>query len=313
MVRRIARRFADAVAWRVAELLATGQVAAPAGTGASRPGEPGPDGAYSSIELDYPIVPRRRYGGNLAPHPELSRLFSSQIARVTATLNAIAATTDQMAAIDLHADPNGIEPYWENGWLPGLDGAALYGLVASRRPAVYLEVGSGNSTKFVARAVRDHSLTTRIVSIDPHPRAEVDSLCHEVVRKPFESVDLSSLPELSPGDVVFVDNSHRSFMNSDVTVAFLELLPRVPSGVLIGFHDITLPEDYPAEWANRFYNEQYVLAAFLLGGHAGFDVVLPAYWAYHGAGLASALDPLWDRVGLDAATRHGAAFWLQRR
>ncbi len=31
-------------------------------------------------------------------------------------------------------------------------------------------------------------------------------------------------------------------------------------------HDIFLPDDYPPEWADRYYSEQYLLAAWLLGG-----------------------------------------------
>ena len=63
-----------------------------------------------------------------------------------------------------------------NGWLPGLDSAALYAFLARTDPALYLEVGSGNSTKFARRAITDHGLRTRLVSIDPQPRAEIDAL-----------------------------------------------------------------------------------------------------------------------------------------
>ena len=35
--------------------------------------------------------------------------------------------------------------------------------VATLRPETYFEVGSGNSTKFVRRAIRDHNLNTRII------------------------------------------------------------------------------------------------------------------------------------------------------
>jgi hypothetical protein len=73
-------------------------------------------------------------------------------------------------------------PYWTNGWIPGLDGACLYAFVADRNPQTYFEVGSGNSTKFVRQAITDHNLQTRIVSVDPSPRAEVDQLCDEVLR-----------------------------------------------------------------------------------------------------------------------------------
>lgn len=54
--------------------------------------------------------------------------------------------------------------------------------LAAGNPATYLEVGSGNSTRFARRAITVHGLRTRIVSIDPEPRAVVDELCDEVVR-----------------------------------------------------------------------------------------------------------------------------------
>lgn len=54
-----------------------------------------------------------------------------------------------------------------------------------------------------------------------------------------------------------------------MTVSFIDVLPRLQSGVLVAFHDISLPDDYPNEWSDRWYNGQYLLAAFLLGAAAG--------------------------------------------
>jgi hypothetical protein len=266
------------------------------------------------ITLDYPVRPRPRYGHGSPPHPQLMELLARGHDRYRSHLEGILAHADALAAIARQPDAGG-EPAWINGFIPGLDGAALYTFVADRRPTTYLEVGSGNSTRFARRAVRDAGLTTRIVSIDPEPRAEVDALCDEVVRAPLEDTDLAILDRLRPGDVVFVDNSHRLFTNSDATVVFLELLPRLPAGVLVGIHDIFLPYDYPPEWSDRFYSEQYALAAFLLGGHAGFEIELPAFFASTHAQLGGILNPLWDRPGLAGVERHGGAFWMsaQRR
>ena len=108
---------------------------------------------------------------------------------------------------------------------------------------------------------------TRIVSIDPQPRAEVDELCDRVLRVPLEAADLSVFDELSDGDVLFFDGSHRTFMNSDATVFFLEVLPRLADGVLVGVHDVFLPYDYPRDFADRYYSEQYLLAAHLIAGN----------------------------------------------
>lgn len=42
-------------------------------------------------------------------------------------------------------------------------------------------------------------------------------------------------------------------------VCFLELLPNLRKGVIVHFHDIYLPLDYPQFMCDRFYSEQYVL------------------------------------------------------
>ena len=82
--------------------------------------------------------------------------------------------------------------------------------------------------------MRDLALNTQIISVDPSPRAEVDALCDTVVREPLETVDTALFDELEAGDMLFADRSHPVFENSDVTVFFLEILPRWKSGVTMG-------------------------------------------------------------------------------
>jgi hypothetical protein len=53
----------------------------------------------------------------------------------------------------------------------------LYSFIVDRRPERYVEVGSGHSTRFARRAINDAQTGTRITSIDPAPRAEVEPLC----------------------------------------------------------------------------------------------------------------------------------------
>ena len=97
---------------------------------------------------------------------------------------------------------------------------------------------------FARHAIRTGNLKTTIMSIDPKPRAEIDSLCDRVMRLPLELCDLNLFRELEPGDILFFDGSHRIFANSDVTVFFIEVLPRLKPGVLVHVHDIFLPADY---------------------------------------------------------------------
>jgi hypothetical protein len=147
------------------------------------------------------------------------------------------------------------------------------------------------------------------VSIDPGPREAVAGLCDEVVAQPLETTDLSRFEALAEGDVVFLDGSHRTFMNSDATVFFLDVLPRLRPGVLVGVHDILLPEDYPPAWRHWHYSEQYLLAAYLLAGAPWLEPFLAARYASTHPELSHVLDALWDRIGV--AERGGFAFWLR--
>ena len=170
---------------------------------------------------------------------------------------------------DVPREPDaGDGPYWLNDFFPPLDAIALPGMIADCRRALYMEIGSGNRTKFARRAVRRYSPATRIVSIDPEPRAEVNDIGDDVVRERMESVDLAIFRRLYPGDFLFIDSSHRCLMNSDVTATFLEVFPYLQPGVHVHFHDIFLPWGYPLEWTGRHYSEQYLLACWLLAGNA---------------------------------------------
>lgn len=198
-----------------------------------------------------------------------------------------------------------------NEYISGSDSAALYVFLAAGNPQRYVEVGSGNSTKFARRAIRDHELRTRISSIDPRPRADIDSLADTVIRRPLEDIDLSVITSLSAGDILFIDGSHRCFMNSDVTVTFLEILPRLSSGVRVHIHDIFLPYDYPRGWEDRYYSEQYLLAAYLLGGGRRLRILLPNAFVTADAELGQILAPIWAQPGLEGVERVGCSFWAE--
>lgn len=246
------------------------------------------------------------------PHPELERIIARHEPAYRRSLEMIAGYREDFARIDVYQqDP--LEPCWVNNWLPGLDSGAIYAFLRSHDPALYLEVGSGSSTKFAHRSRRDGDLRTRIVSIDPNPRAEIDEMCDVAVRSPLEATDLTIFDELKDGDVLFFDGSHRVFMNSDVTVFFLEVLPRLRAGVLLGVHDVFLPYDYPPHFADRYYSEQYVLAAHLIAGNRRLAPVLAAWYATRTPELRSALEPLWSDPRLEGIKTYGNAFWIQIR
>jgi hypothetical protein len=152
-------------------------------------------------------------------------------------------------------------PRWNQDWFPRLDAAAAYAMVRTLKPKRIVEVGSGHSTRFLARAVADGGLGTQITAIDPQPRASIEKLPVEWLCMPVQRV--AAFPALGEGDVLFIDSSHQLKPGSDVDFLLNAVLPLLPSGVRVHFHDIFLPDDYPEHWAWRRYNEQPAVASLI--------------------------------------------------
>jgi hypothetical protein len=107
---------------------------------------------------------------------------------------------------------------------------------------------------------------------------------------------------------LFVDNSHRCLQNSDVTVAFLDVLPALPPGVLVHFHDIFLPDPYPEAWAWRAYNEQQAIAPLLHG--QAYACLFASHYVRTRLSERLARGPL-ARLPRPAAPE--SSLWLQKR
>ncbi len=116
-----------------------------------------------------------------------------------------------------------------------------------------------------------------------------------VVRRSVLDCGVDIPGELGAGDMLFIDGSHHAFNGTDVPFLFLEVLPRVKPGVVVHVHDIMLPYEYPSLFTARGYNEQYVLAALLLGD-SSWQPLLPVYWLSRRGRLPP-----------------GSSFWMRRR
>lgn len=284
----------------------------------------------NAIHLLYPIQEKARYGYNSPPHPRLLEIISRDREVYAAYLQHFLTYKEDFFQIPkgewgqpaLHQQQD--EPFWLNRFLPGLDAISLYGLLCQYRPKRYFEIGSGNSTKFARKAIQKRSLPTQITSFDPHPRTEIDSLCDRLIRDGVENADLSVFSELEAGDILFVDCSHYVFMNSDVTVFFLEILPYLKPGVIVGIHDIFLPYDYPPQWVINHYSEQYLLAAYLLGGARQFRCIVPCAYISKDEGLRQIIvNDIWQAPEFNDGVEivkpwinwlwDGTAFWLETR
>ncbi|HSF96699.1 MAG TPA: class I SAM-dependent methyltransferase [Thermohalobaculum sp.] len=200
----------------------------------------------------------------LGPYPALEQVFRAAEAELSAVLDEIDAHAARLAGFD--GPPP--EPRWGQSWFPRLDGAAAYALVRRHRPQRIVEVGSGHSTRMLARAALDAGGGTRITCIDPEPRAALKGLDVDWVRRVLSPDDVALFATLRPGDIAFFDSSHILWPGTDVDMILNRILPVLAPGVLVHIHDVTLPDAYPEAWAWRGYTEQLGLAGWILGGAA---------------------------------------------
>jgi predicted O-methyltransferase YrrM len=193
----------------------------------------------------------------------LHALFAAREPEFIAHLERIESLAEALERIGPERPP---APRWTQDWFPRLDAAAAYAMVRRERPQRIVEVGSGHSTRFLARAVSDARLATRISAIDPEPRARLDGLAIELRRVPVQEAGAQPFVALAAGDLLFIDSSHVLRPGSDVEFLLERVLPALPPGVLAHFHDIFLPDDYPADWRWRGYNEQAAVADLIAAG-----------------------------------------------
>jgi len=208
-----------------------------------------------------------------APYREAERRLEACAEVFGSTLDRIgklAPEPERIAAPAGEGTPRPL-PRWGQAWFPPLDAAVAYTIVRSRKPGRIVEVGSGHSTRFLARAVHDAGLDTRITAIDPAPRASLAGLGAggrpvEWRRATAQEVGPGLAAELAAGDILFIDSSHILMPGTDVDLLFNHVLPALPEGALVHIHDVFLPDDYPEAWAWRGYNEQLAIIPMLTGG-----------------------------------------------
>lgn len=267
---------------------------------------------YQNIFLDYKVDFKPRYGHGLPPHKELYSIINAERQNIENLLLEAKNLQENLLSIkSKEEEKNSNLPAWNNGFLPGLDIVGIYTILTHFKPSKYIEVGSGNSTKVAYKAKKEQQLNTEIVSIDPMPRAEIDHLADKVIRKPFEDIQYDEILALKKNDILFIDNSHRMLPNSDATVFFMEILPRLQKGVIVHIHDIYLPYDYPQFMCDRAYSEQYGLAMYVLANPAKYKTILPNYFISEDQELSTILRDFWAQPNLKGVEKHGGSYWIQ--
>lgn len=208
------------------------------------------------------------------------------------------------------------EYYINNKQFESVDGEMLYCMIRHFKPKRIIEIGSGNSTYCAAKAVlknAEEDKPCKLIAIEPYPNEYLQKGfpgLYKLLSQKVEGVQLSEFAELQENDILFIDSSHVLKIGGDVQYEFLEILPRLNRGVIVHFHDIFLPAEYPKEWVlkrHQFFTEQYILQAFLAFNNA-FEVL----WAGHFMHLKHA-DKLENAFG-SYKTEKGlpGSFWIRR-
>jgi hypothetical protein len=207
--------------------------------------------------------------------------------------------------------------YYNNAMFGSGDAEYLYNVIRFFKPRRLIEIGSGQSTLLAMHAIEenrrnDPASVCEHICIEPYEAAWLDELAVKVIREPVEIIDKELFENLKVNDILFIDSSHMIRAQGDVLFEYLEILPILNSGVLVHIHDIFSPRDYPDEWISqqvRFWNEQYLLEAFL-SFNSAFKIVgaLNFLKHHHPHELARCCPILSEQMDY----REPGSFWMRR-
>jgi predicted O-methyltransferase YrrM len=178
--------------------------------------------------------------------------------------------TEELAQFVKEGDPMGDQFYMNNPSFGPGDSELYYLILRNIKPKRVIEIGSGFSTLVCLAATaknRGEGHETDITCIEPYEMSWLEKRKEiRLIRQSVEKTDIEIFKSLQENDILFIDSSHIIRPENDVLFEYLELLPELNKGVIIHIHDIFSPRHYRKEWLQkefRFWNEQYLLEAFL--------------------------------------------------
>lgn len=162
--------------------------------------------------------------------------------------------------------------YYDNPHYSYCDAVFLFLMIMDLKPKNILEVGSGYSS---CALLDTNDLFfgggINLEFIEPYPEllntliSTKEQKQYKINTSRLQDVPLEKFKKLLPNDILFIDSTHVSKLNSDVNYLIHTILPNLNKGVYIHIHDIFWPFEYPKKWLQqgRAWNESYILRAFL--------------------------------------------------
>ena len=282
------------------------------------------DGCRSEVRL---FVPPGHFYSPVCNESEAAEHLAKVAAVAPTMLPGIEADRDAMAALwrkmlpYLESAPFPDERqanfryYYNNPAFSWGDASILHAMIRLHRPRRIVEVGSGWSSACTLDTI-DNFLEgdCEFTLIDPFPdlAAELVGPSRDkltIVGQRVQDVDLTLFERLEANDILFIDSTHVLKTGSDVCFELFEILPRLSSGVIVHFHDMFWPFEYPHSWAvdeNRSWNELQAMRAFLYENSA-WEIM----WF---TDFMTRVDPTLIKNTCPRILRSsGGALWLKRR
>lgn len=190
-------------------------------------------------------------------------------------------------------------------------------MIRQFRPKRIIEVGSGFSSVCMLDTLESLGRTdVSLTFIEPYPdrlKANMQLADFEhctIIESGVQAVDAKFFAALEANDMLFVDSTHVSKTGSDVNRIIFEILPSLPPGVLVHFHDIFYPFEYPRDWVLNSkgfgWNEAYILRAFL-SHNPDYEIIMFNTFLeeFHTARFAANMPACLDN--------RGGSIWIRRK
>ena len=213
---------------------------------------------------------------------------------------------------------NPTEFYLDNGNFSFGCAASLHVILRHFQPHCVVEIGSGNSSKVISKALSLNANKSEYNIIDPYPNHVTKNklpCVTQLIERRVELVDLDFFCKIGKDDILFIDSGHTVRTGSDVNFLILEVLPRLAPGAIVHFHDINMPYEYPEVYFTNpqfrvFWTEDYLLQAFLTH-NSQFEILLAL--SYLQANHMDIFCQTFPHFDLSTNWATSGSFWIRRR
>lgn len=211
--------------------------------------------------------------------------------------------------------------HFDNIYFSYGDTITLYSMMRYHRPKRVIEAGSGYSSAAMLDVDQFFfNSDIEFTSIEPHTERlrkllkDDDQNRFSLIESPVQQVEISVFEKLEGGDFLFIDSSHISKTGSDVNYLIHHVLPHLSPGVIIHFHDILWPFEYPKKWlkAGRAWNEAYIVRAFLQYNPSFEILFFNSFLEHHHRDQLRKKLPLMLRQPSSKMTPGNSSLWVKK-